>query len=97
MSFPAIVLSTYAFVAASVLLVGVAKPVIFWLLIVISPVELMFKAPGELMLPNAPFPVTLKDPKVPILVNPLAVVTVSPSFVLDNIWTFSRWVRKFSC
>jgi len=63
MSVPAVEVSTYAFVAASVLPVGVASPVIFWLLIVISPVELIFNAPGELILPNAPLPVTLRDLK----------------------------------
>ena len=96
MSVPAVELSTYAFVAASVLPVGVASPVIFWLLIVISPVELIFNAPGELILPNAPLPVTLRDPKVPILVNPLAVVTLSPNFVFDNTCAFSI-LYSFPC
>ena len=59
------------------------------MLIVISPVDVIASAILDDILPTVAVPDTDKFAKVPILVNPAAVVTVLPSVVLDSICKFS--------
>ena len=67
--------------------VGVATPVIFCVLIVISPVELILNAPGELILPTAASPLTVTLVNVPTFCKE-ELTTPAPSVVAVSTFAF---------